>query len=272
VAEDNPAARPARTSRVVVVRDSDVNNDGNRVKLDVVKKMLDDALLRVTGQKTPKDAWLSLLKPNDVVGLVPTYGASGPGWNPNNTHTEFVAAVEESLAAAGFPKDRVRNVQLDIKLAAPCTSLINLPALKTHWLTGIGTTLKNYIMFSGKPTNYHREQSVKLGEIWHLPAVEGKTKLILVDALYPLCDKGPQPDPRYRWAYNGILASVDPVAADAVGLRIVGRKRDAMRGEPWPISPPPLCVAAADERYHLGTSRWNEIKLETIGWQKDLLL
>jgi len=83
--------------------------------------------------------------------------------------------------------------------AAACSVLIGLPALKAHWLTGIGTVMKNYIMFSGKADNYHDANSAKLGEIWLRPEVKGKTKLVLVDALRPLCDKGPQPDPRYMW-------------------------------------------------------------------------
>ena len=42
---------------------------------------------------------------------------------------------------------------------------------------------------------YHEENSSKLGEISNRPYVKGKTKLILVDALYPLCEKGEtQPD------------------------------------------------------------------------------
>ena len=37
--------------------------------------------------------------------------------------------------------------------------------------------------------------------------------LVLVDALRPLCDKGPQVDPRYLWDYTGLVAGVDAVAA-----------------------------------------------------------
>ncbi len=153
-----------------------------------------------------------------------------------------------------------------------CTALIALPALKAHWLTGIGTVLKGYIMFSGSPSSYHRGNSSKLGEIWNLPFVKGKTRLVLVDALYPQYDKGPQPNPRYQWAYNGLIAGTDPVAVEAVGLKIIEEKRKAIRGEPWPLSPPPICLEAADKVYGLGTSRMEEIKIEHYGWDKDLLL
>ena len=258
--------KPARSSRVVVVRDRNALQEGNKVNVPVLKKMLEETLMHLTGQKTVESAWLSLVKLDDVVGLVPTK-------HLNPTHPEFVDAVEASLTAVGIPKDRIRNVQQrNSKLAQTSTVLIALPALKAHWLTGIGTVLKNYIMFSGQPAAYHGENNVKLGEIWNLPGIKGKTKLVLVDALRPLCDKGPQLDPRYMWAYNGLLAGTDPVAVETVCLRIINSKREALRGEPWPLSPPPLCVAAADERYNLGTSKMDEIKVETFGWLQDLLI
>jgi hypothetical protein len=262
----------ARSSRVVVVRDKDAIQDGSKVNVPVVKKMLEETLMRVTGQPTMKNAWLSLVKPDDMIGLVPTFGPEHWG-NPNHTHRELVEAVEAGLLEAGIPKQRIHNVQAtNANLHEKCTALINLPALKAHWLTGIGTVLKNYIMFSGKPSAYHHEDSVKLGEIWELPSVKGKTKLVLVDALRPLCDKGPQVDPRYVWSYNGLLAGTDPVAVETVCLRIITRKREVLRGEPWPLSPPALCIAAADQRYKLGTSQMAEIRVETAGWTDDLLI
>jgi len=51
----------------------------------------------------------------------------------------------------------------------------------------------------------------------------------------------------------------------AVGLQIVMAKRRALRGEDWPLSPPPLCVRVADKKFGLGTSRTGEIKLERAG-------
>jgi hypothetical protein len=62
------------------------------------------------------------------------------------------------------------------------------------------------------------------------------------------------------------------VAVDAVCLRIIMEKRKAIRGEPWPLSPPPICIESADKVYGLGTSDWNNIKLNTYGWDEELLL
>ncbi len=255
-----------RSSLVTVVRDQDVMDAaGVTVDRTVLRRMVDQTLVQFTGEKNVKDAWLTLVRPEDTVGLVPT-----PHLNP--THPEVFEVVQSALLEVGIPKKRITMAQGGIEKAERCTALIALPGLKAHWLTGIGTVLKNYILYSGNPSRYHEENSSKLGEIWNLPQVRGKTKFVLVDALHPLCDKGPQPDPRYKWAYNGLIASTDPVAVETVCLRIITEKRRAIRGEPWPLSPPPICVEAADKVYGLGTSRMEKIRIEHHGWDLDLLL
>jgi hypothetical protein len=62
------------------------------------------------------------------------------------------------------------------------------------------------------------------------------------------------------------------VAVETVCLKILNQKRYALRGEPWPISPPPICVAAADKACGLGTSKMERIKILHSGWEEDLLL
>lgn len=256
---------PTRSSTVTLVRDQEVVSSNLIVDRSILKQMLSDCLQKVTGKKTEKESWLSLLNPTDSIGLVST-----PHLNP--THKELVEAVKASLLSAGISENQIRMAQGGPEQAKACTALIALPALKAHWLTGIGTVLKNYITFSGKPQEYHDSNNAKLGEIWNMPHVKGKTKLVLVDAIRPLCDKGPQPDPRYMWNYGGLIAGTDPVAVEAVCLKVITEKRRALRGEAWPISPPPLCVEMADQKYGLGTSRLEEIKIERIGWALDSLV
>jgi len=255
----------AGSSLVTIVRDKDAMDAAKNVNSDVVKNMLDQTLIKFTGKNSVKDAWLSLVKPSDKIGLVPT-----PHLNP--THEELVTAVKSSLIESGIPEENISNAQGGPDKPKACTALIALPALKAHWLTGLGTVMKIYVLYTGNARQYHEQNNSKLGETWTLPYVKGKTKLVLVDALHPLCDKGPQPDPRYKWAYNGLIAGTDPVAVDTVSLKIIMNKREALRGEPWPISPPPLCVEAADKVYGLGTSQIENIKIEHYGWDEDLLL
>jgi hypothetical protein len=260
------SAQAARSSLVTVVRDKNVMDAGLQVDAKILQTMVNQTVLRVTGKNDIQEAWAALVRPDDIVGLVPT-----PHLNP--THQELVEVVKASLMKdAGISEKNIIMAQGGKRRPGKCTALISMPGLKGHWLTGIGTVIKNYIMYSGRPTNYHQEKSAKLGEIWHIPEVKGKTRLVLVDALHPLCDKGPQADPRYQWAYNGLIGGTDPVAVETVCLKIMTEKRHALRGEPWPISPPPICVEAADKAYGLGTSKMEEIKIAHFGWEEDLLL
>jgi hypothetical protein len=261
----NGSLKKAARSSVVIVRDQKVMDKVLNVDKIILEEMLEQTLIQVTGRKNVKEAWINLVSPDDIIGLVPT-----PLMNP--THDELIEVVKNSLVSAGVPAENIRKAQGRSVDLEPITALISLPGLKAHWLTGIGTVIKNYILYSGAPRNYHYQDSTKLGEIWHLPQVKDKTRLILVDALHPVCDKGPQVDPRYRWAYNGLIAGIDPVAVEAVCLKVILAKREEIRGEPWPLSPPPICVEAADKVYKLGTSNLNNIDIQTIGWDKDLLI
>lgn len=259
-------AHAMQKSSVTVVRDREVMDAGRSVDTRRLQSMLDQLILTITGKKTVRDGWAVFVKPDDIVGLVPT-----PHLNP--THDELFEVLRETLhREAGIPKKNIRDAQGGSRRPKQCTVLIPIPALKAHWLTGIGTVMKNYIMYSGRPTRYHDEKSARLGEIWLQPEVKNKTRLVIVDALYPLCDKGPQPDPRYRWPYRGLIGGTDPVAVEAVCLEVINRKRQALRGEPWPVTPPPICLEAADKVYGLGTSDMKKINIQRIGWKKEILI
>ena len=230
------AEKAVGSSLVTIVRDKNVMNAQFKIDSNILQAMLDKTVLQVTGKGTVQEAWIDLVTPNDVVGLVPTP-------HVNATHDELVDVVKASLMReVGIPEKNIIMAQGGKRRPGKCTALISMPALKGHWLTGIGTVIKNYIMYSGRPSNYHEERSARLGEIWLIPEVKGKTRLVLVDAIHPLCDKGPQSDPRYKWAYNGLIAGTDPVAVETVCLKILTEKRRALRGEPWPTVSPLACA------------------------------
>lgn len=253
-----------KTATVWVVRDKDAVGEGNSIRYEVVNKMLATLMQSVAGVGATAEAWRKFLKPEDKTALVPTR-------HLNRTSPEVIQAVEEQIKAAGLPAP---GSLLGKGKDAPAefTALISLPGLKAHWLTGIGTVLKGYIMFSGKPSAYHDADSKKLGEIWLLPTVKDKTRLIIVDALVGLYDKGPQPQPKDRWPYCGLIAGTDPVAVEAVAVKIIQGKRNAVKGAPWPLSPPPLCLAEADMTYHLGTSDLARIDIRLVGWGEESFL
>jgi hypothetical protein len=95
-------AQAAGSSIVTIVRDKSAMDSSKNVDIAVLEKMLAEILTRVTGQKNTKNAWLSLVKPNDVIGLVPTD-------HLNPTHDEVVEVVKNSLMDAGIPEDRRFN-------------------------------------------------------------------------------------------------------------------------------------------------------------------
>ncbi len=256
-------SKPEKTGKVIVIREKDIFNEKQKIQPEVLKGMLESILLSLTEKKTVKEAWLSLVNTNDEIGLVPHKKPEFP---------EIMEAVQESLESAGIAPEKIKNAWGGPEQAESRTALINLPMLRTHRLTGMGTVFKNYILFSGRPRVYHQEGNSKLGEVWNMPHVKGKTKLTIVDALYPVFEGGPQRDPRYMWRYNGLIAGTDPVAVEAVGLRLIEAKRKETRGEFWQLSPPALCVEAAEKEYGLGMSDMAKIDLEVLGWKEDLLL
>jgi len=252
-------------SKVFLIRHENALDEMHRVNTKVLSEMLDKIVCAVSGKEEVKAAWKTFVKPDDTVGLVPT-----PHLNP--THKEVTQLVKDKLTDAGIPARKILHAQGSKGVHKGCSVLIPLPNLKAHWLTGFGTVMKNYILFGGKPSAYHQANSKDLGRMWTLPGVKGKTKLVIVDALRPLFDKGPQVFPQYLWHYNGIIAGADPVAVEAVCVKIIQAKRDKFKGESWPLSPPPTCVEAADKVYHLGCSDLRKIKLVKMGWEKDTLV
>jgi hypothetical protein len=154
------------------------------------------------------------------------------------------------------------------------TVLINVRPMRTHHWSGLGTLLKNYIMFVPHPWMYHGNACERLGAIWQLPHVRGKTRLNILVMLTPLFHGvGPHHfSSRYMWPYSGLIVSRDPVAADATGARIIQAKRNVFFGTEKPISPPPLHIAAASTQFGLGNSRADQIQLVKLGWKEDLLI
>ena len=118
-------ARAEARSLVTVVRDKNAMDSAKNIDTAVLEKMLAETLTSVTGQKNTKDAWLSLVKPNDMIGLVPTD-------HLNPTHDEVVDAVKNSLVDVGIPEDRIRDAQ-GPRTAKKCDAIIAIPGLKSHW-------------------------------------------------------------------------------------------------------------------------------------------
>lgn len=101
-ADSFTTTRSAPRARVVVVRDRDAT-EAFRPQPEKVQAMVDRGITNLTGKATPREAWLSLVSTQDVVGLK-VYSA--PGRN-SGTRPAVAGAVAKGLIAAGLPPKHV---------------------------------------------------------------------------------------------------------------------------------------------------------------------
>jgi hypothetical protein len=262
------AQEKPKRAKVVLARHKEVLDARGKIHENVLMQMLDAAVTELVGVKNPVDAWKRLVKPNDLVGI------KSNEWSPLPTPKEVEQAIRKRLMDAGVPEG---NIRIDDRGArstlAPCTALINVRPLRTHWWSGIGGCIKNQIMFSENPASYHPNACSSLAAVWDLPTVKGKTRLNILLALTPLFHgRGPHHwDPRYVWQYKGLFVSYDPVAIDAMGLRLIQAKRRQHFGEDVALETPPTHIRDAEVKYGLGVSDPRRIDLVKLGWQEDIL-
>ncbi len=264
-------AEEAEGPRVVLIRDPlALDNKGN-VNAGAINKMLDQAVATLFNEEKPREAWKQLFGSDDIVGI------KSNEWSYLPTPHELEQALKNRLLEAGVAEKNIgiddRNV-LGNDVFLKSTALINVRPLRTHHWCGIGGCIKNYIMFVPRPWEYHDNSCADLATIWNKPLVKDKTKLNILVLLQPLFyGIGPHHfDKTYVWDYRGLLVGTDPVALDAVGIRLIEAKRRAYFNEDRPILPPPHHVAYAEIKHKLGISDLRKIKLIKLGWQEDVLI
>lgn len=262
--------RTAR-SRVVLVRRPEVVRADGSLDARVLQAMLDEAVTSVTQAPSVAAAWRQLVKPSDVVGIKTN------GWRSLPTPPALEEAIRTRVMEAGVAAGNLAVDDRGVRghpVFERATALVNARPMRTHAWSGLGTCLKNYIMFVPRPADYHDDACAPLGAIWRLPAVEGKTRLNVLVMLTPQFHSvGPHSFSRQvTWPYGGLIAGTDVVAVDAVGARIIQAKRLAHFGEDRPISPPPHHIQVADTRYALGNSDAAKIDLVRLGESGEALI
>ncbi|NNK14065.1 MAG: DUF362 domain-containing protein [Desulfofustis sp.] len=268
VFSETGTAITSRLTDVVVVRNKEVLDKKGRPRNDVVLEMLDVAVSRLTGKSDAIEGWRTLFNPDDFVGIKTNV------WRPINT----TKAVEQSLKArvisAGVSKKNIAisdRAVLHEPVFQKATALINARPMRSHHWSGVGSLLKNYIMFVPDPYNYHKDSCARLGEIWTYPIVKEKTRLnVLVMFTPQFHNVGPHGfSPKHVWNYYGLIAGYDPVAIDTIGVKIIQGIRDEYFGEQRPLTPSPHHIKVADTKYGIGTSDLTRINLIKIGYDRD---
>jgi len=141
-----------KRSKVVLIRHPDVLDKSGRINTKVLQEMLDEAIMALVGVKDPIEAWRKLVKPTDLVGIKTNVWAYLP------TPKEVEEAIQRRLIDAGVKPERILiNDRQAHTVLAPCTALINVRPVRTHWWSGIGGCIKNYIMFVTNPSDYHTD-------------------------------------------------------------------------------------------------------------------
>jgi len=262
-----PGATKAR-AKVILVRDPKVVTAAGGVDMAVAARMLDDAVCALTGAEKPAKAWRQIFGPKDLVGIKTN------GWRNLPTPPEVEEALRNKMVLCGVPPASVRLTDHGARTElGSCTALLNVRPARTHHWAGMGSCIKNYIMFVEEPSAYHSDSCADLGAIWNLPIVKGKTRLNILLALTPqFYGRGPHNfDPRHVWTYGGMFVSKDPVAADALGAELLRLKRIEFFGEDKPITPTKH-IEYAETRHGIGVADLKRIDLVKLGWQEKPLL
>lgn len=258
-------------SKVILIRDTAALDQNGKPVRKTISDMMDKAITALTGIDNPRDAWKSIIKPDDIVGI------KSNEWSHLPTPEALEDILKERVLDAGVREQNIsvrdRGIRKD-PVFQKSTALINVRPLRTHNWSGVGTLIKNYIMFTRRPWTYHHDTCADLGKLWKLPEVEAKTRLNILVMLTPLFHgTGPHHfNKEYIWNYYGLLVGFDPVAIDSVGVRILENKREEYFGEKRPLNPPAKHILLADTRYNLGNADPEKIDLVKIGWKEEILL
>ncbi len=279
---------PGPRSRVVVITHPEVIIKDYRVNPPVVRQMVDRAVVELTGAANEADAWKKIGRADDFVAVK----HNSIGRPTLHSHTEINDAVSAQLAAvAGVKPDRILVV--DRTIPAPynelsdtftlpsrgletrlrrlytdqATAIVNVSVLKSHSAEGMSAALKNHLGSINNPAAYHGwepgRMPLSIPELNALEPIRAKTRLAIIDAIRPLFAGGPIDNPEYRWDYRGLIVSADPVAAEAVGLRILEAKRAENQKREWPMTAARLMLDHA-QKLGLGAADADRIDLVEI--------
>lgn len=265
------SSQEKKKSKVVLIRHSDALDENSIVNEEIIQQMLDEAVKTLLGQDDPVKAFQKLVKPGEVVGIKSNV------WSYLPTPPELERSIERRVINAGVKKEDISIDDHGVRtnpIFLKATSLINVRPLRTHYLAGVSGCMKNYIMFAKSQPAYHPNSCADLGSLFYLPQVKGKTRLNILCALTPqFHGRGPHHfSRRYVWKYKGLIVGQDPVAVDAIGLRLIIAKRAEQLGKAREIPPVPRHIEVADVKHRLGTSDLNKIDLIKLGWKKDILV
>lgn len=266
--EADPKGALAARPRVVVVRARKTLIRGYDADRAVLRAMLAAGLAALSGDQDPARAITRYVRPGERVGLKINGLAARQAATHVELVDELSAllvkagiAGERQIAFDRFKRDLIESgfgvgarssyrclgndeagheteiaqmpssaSRLSRVLTRQVDGVINLPVLKQHMLAGMTGALKNNFGCIHNPNKMHIDRCDPfVAEVNAIPAIRTKQRLVIMDALRPVVEKGPAYQPGAGEVANRLLFATDPVAVDTVGLGILAELR-AKRG------------------------------------------
>ena len=269
--------------------------ENDQLNEDAVSELLDQAMMKLTGRSSAKEAWRDIVLPDDIVGIK-INPLAGPELS---THPIIVDKIidglygagvlrkqviiwdrfEAHLLNAGYPikqdeseKDSItrrENESTHSRYSRIVTQqvdvLINVPVLKHHAMAGVSGCLKNLAFgsvdntrrFHGKPIYCNPA----IGEILEHKVLKEKLILNIVDGLVASFDKGPTYHPESTWKYGSLFVSTDPVILDVLVLQTVNQKREELSLDSVPKFANHINTAS---KLGLGTNTLDQAELRQV--------
>ena len=142
-------------SRVVLIRHPGVVAEDGSLDGPILHDMLNQAVESLLDTQSSATAWKQLVGSADVVGV------KSNAWRRLATPPELEDAIRAEVAAAGVAAKDIavddRGVRTDPvfkrMLASDSGAMINVRPMRTHHWSGLGTCLKNPIMFVPRPAD-----------------------------------------------------------------------------------------------------------------------
>lgn len=88
---------------VILCRSNKFLGSGGRANAELLRKAVDDGVMRITGVRTAPEAWSTLFKPKEMIGIK----LNCLGKKPFSPHVALVEAIVEGLKSAGIRDDRI---------------------------------------------------------------------------------------------------------------------------------------------------------------------
>ncbi|HSW45945.1 MAG TPA: DUF362 domain-containing protein [Phycisphaerae bacterium] len=269
-AGDTGAKSPAR---VVIARDDKLAAGAVGEHAALLRRMLDAAMQKVTDVADAATAWRDMIPPKARVGIkVNTLGLSTQpavvdaivsGLRQAGVPAENIVIWDRfdvELARAGFKLNKSAGgvkcrgtdaehygsgYQDDIQtsgrigscysriVAEDVDTLISVPVLKDHNLSGVSLGLKNFFGAIHNPNKYHDDNcDPYIVDVVMHRFIRPKWKLTICDATRAQYHAGPTRHADYSWPFGGLIVSTDVVAADAVAADLLEQQRRKMGRKP----------------------------------------